>query len=68
MTDDFIITVDDLRKCGMCASGVRQWFIAHNLDFKDFLANGMAASKFLDTGDAMGARAVRMVKENKRGR
>lgn len=62
VSEDFIITMEDLRKNAMCASGVRRWFIDHGLDFKDFLVNGMLASKFVDTGDALGIRAVEMVR------
>lgn len=65
MTADFVITIEDLRRCGMCSSGVRRWFIAHNLDFKNFLENGMLASKFIETGDALGIRAAETVRSRR---
>ena len=49
MTDipeDMIVTVQDIRDAGHCVAGTRQWFAANNLDFRDFLLNGMAATEF----------------------
>lgn len=65
MSDDFIISMEDLRKCGMCASGVRRWFLDHDLDFKHFLKNGIAASTLIEMGDALGLRAVELTRERR---
>jgi arsenate reductase-like glutaredoxin family protein len=34
-------TIQDIRDVHLCARGAREWFAAHNLDFRDFLQNGM---------------------------
>ena len=61
------VTYDDIAKAGYCASGARRWFEAHNLDFKDFIANGIEAEVLLATGDAMAERVVAMKQERERG-
>lgn len=58
MTDDPIITIDDIRKVGICASGTRRWFEAQGLDFRDFMQNGISASVLAATGDAQALRVV----------
>ncbi|MEL4071745.1 hypothetical protein WKW50_16495 [Ochrobactrum sp. GPK 3] len=63
--DDFIVTMEDLRKCAMCASGVRRWFLDNNLDFKDFLQNGISAEKLLTLNDALADRAVALTRERR---
>ncbi|MEN3144642.1 hypothetical protein ABDF71_21870 [Ochrobactrum sp. WV_118_8] len=65
MSEDLVISMEDLRKCGMCASGVRRWFLDHNLDFKDFLANGIASSALVELGDALGLRAVELTRKRR---
>ena len=54
-----IITMQDVRKTegfskrvGLCAKGTRLWFAKHNLDYTDFLKNGIAEEILLATGDA----------------
>lgn len=49
--DDLIITMDDCRKAGHCAAGVRTWFRDQGLDFRAFMKNGIPASEFLASGD-----------------
>lgn len=58
MTEDRIITINDMRKVGFCVSGVRRWFDAHGLDFRDLLANGIPASKLLATEDGLAQKVV----------
>lgn len=55
-----IITIEDIRRAGHCVSGTRAWFSRQNLDFRDFLKNGISAEKFLATGCAYAERIVRM--------
>lgn len=68
MSDDPIITISDMRRVGFCVSGVRRWFAAHNLDFKDLLKNGIPASKLLATEDALGKKVVDFVMGGDHGR
>lgn len=45
------------KKPGFCARGVRNWFQRHDLDYSDFLKNGIDEEILLATNDPM-ARAV----------
>lgn len=47
------ITIDDVRKAGYCVSGARRWFQANNIDFADFIKNGMDADEFVTRGDEL---------------
>ena len=58
------ITITDIRLAGNCVSGARRWFEAYDLDFRDFLQNGIPVEKFLATGDALAVQVV----ERKRAR
>jgi len=59
MIDELRITMDDCVKAGHCAKGVRRWFNEQGLDFRAFMAAGIAAQDMLDTGDARGINVVR---------
>ena len=52
------IYMSDLRKAKMCAKGTRAFFLAHGLDFQDFLKNGIDAELLLATNDAMAKQVV----------
>jgi hypothetical protein len=52
------ISMDDCRKAGHCASGVRRWFGEQHLDFRAFMADGIPAADMLATGDAQGRQVV----------
>ncbi|WP_242137001.1 hypothetical protein [Sphingomonas sp. TREG-RG-20F-R18-01] len=47
------ITIQNIRDAGYCATGAKRWFAAHNLDFRDFMKNGIAVGDFLATGDGL---------------
>lgn len=53
-----IITINDIRKTGHCTLGAKRWFEAHNLDFRDFIQNGIEADVLLATGDALADQVV----------
>lgn len=61
MTSDFIVTARALQSKGFCVSGARTWALSHNIDFKDFLKNGIAASRLIETGDALAMKAVALL-------
>lgn len=67
MTDleDIIITMPDIRAARMCSGGSREFFRIHNLDWPDFLLNGIPASKLLATGDSMAVRLVEVTRGRK---
>jgi hypothetical protein len=42
---EIIFTIQDIRDVHLCARGARAWFAAHNLDYRDFLFNGMPVTR-----------------------
>lgn len=52
------ITINDIRLAGHCVAGARDWFKAYDLDFRDFIRNGIDSEEFLATGDALAAQVV----------
>lgn len=57
---DVVVTTAHLRtvpgfsaRSGFCARGARQWFAQHDLDYLDFVRNGIPASRLEATGCAM---------------
>lgn len=45
MTDDPIITINDLRRVGLCARGVRRWCQRHDIDFAALVRDGARLSE-----------------------
>ena len=41
MSEDLIVTVQDLRASRLCFQGARPWFRRHGLDWQAFLADGL---------------------------
>ena len=64
MIEDRRITISDARNVGYCVSGCRHWAKLHKLDLRDFVENGIPASKLLATGDQMAIDLVNKVLEN----
>lgn len=63
--EDVLVTVDHLYsvpnfsgRAGFCGRGARAFFTHHRLDWSVFVRDGLPASAFLATGDAMAARLV----------
>jgi hypothetical protein len=46
------------RRVGLCARGTRAWFKKYNLDYSDFLKNGIDEEVLLSTGDAFAVAVV----------
>lgn len=63
--EDFIITSRELVTYGICFSGQRDWFGKAGLDMRDFVKNGIAASKLEATGDGIAIRAVKLARERR---
>jgi hypothetical protein len=53
MSNDLIVTVQDLRAARFCFQGARPWFRRHGLDWQAFLADGLPADVLVATGDAL---------------
>ena len=61
ITDDTIITANDVHLAGHCITpGLRDWCAANNLDFRKFIREGCPVGVFLATGDELAARVVRL--------
>lgn len=70
MTDTpepIIVRMEHLRSLKYCARGVREFFASHNLDYQDFLVNGIESEKLLSGcgGDAMAVAAVEVASGRK---
>lgn len=48
---DVIIKMEDCRTLRYCAKGVRAFFARYDLDYMDFLNNGIPASKLLSASN-----------------
>lgn len=57
-----MITMRDIRRAKMCSKGAREFFARHNLDWSEFLKNGIEEDKLLNTGDAMARRVVEVAR------
>ena len=53
-----IVTLMDGRNCGYCITGMRLFFRKYNLDFRDFMKNGIEASVLLELNDSMANKVV----------
>lgn len=47
------VTVDDLRECGYCANGSRRMATQLDMNWSDFLKNGIDLSELESIDDAM---------------
>lgn len=61
--DDIIVTVYDCRKLGYCMKQVRPWFGRMGLDFRDFVKNGIPASKLVATNDVYAMRVIEQARK-----
>ncbi len=52
------IHISDARASGYCAVGIKQWFAAHDLDFRDFLKNGIEATELQRVGDELSRKVI----------
>jgi len=63
--NELIITMTDIRAAKMCSRGTRAFFIRHNIDWPNFLKNGVPAETLENTGDAMALRVVEVARGRK---
>lgn len=59
-----IITLKHCRDMKYCSRGIRLFFQRNNLDFSDFLKNGVEEEVFLKTNDSMAIAVVKKAKED----
>lgn len=55
------------RELGYCNRGTREFFARHGMDWPTFLREGLPASAFEATGDAMALKLVKHAEEDSRG-
>lgn len=53
-----LVKFEDLGCLGYCSRGSRAFFKSHNLDWFDFLHNGIDSEKLLATKDSMAEKVV----------
>lgn len=63
-----IVTHRDLQAIRYCNKGARKFFRRHNLDWSEFMKNGLPEEELIRTGDAMAIRLVESTRERRNGR
>lgn len=63
-----IITHRDLQAIRYCNNGAREFFQRHDLDWSQFVTEGLPEEVFLNTGDHMAIRLVELTRERRNGR
>ena len=56
--NDLRVTINDVRRAGMCARGARRWCEAYDIDFKLFLKEGISAARLEQIDDPFARRAL----------
>lgn len=56
------IFMTHVRKAKMCSRGARAFFVKNNLDWNDFLRNGIDEAELIKTGDAMALEVVEIAR------
>ena len=56
--DGVIVTMKDIRASKLCSSGTRIFLEKHGFLWRDFLINGISATKLAATNDAMALKVV----------
>jgi hypothetical protein len=51
-----------VREAKYCVSGLKQFFVKHNLDIREFSRNGLPEDVFLATNDAMAIAVVEVAR------
>jgi hypothetical protein len=62
-----IVTHDDLKALRYCNKGTRDFFKRHNLDWSEFIVNGLHETQFIKTGDAMALQLVEFTRGRRNG-
>lgn len=65
--DDILVTVQDCRKLGYCMKAIRPWFTEEGLDFRDFVRNGILASKLHAKNNAYAEDVIRQARKRIEG-
>jgi uncharacterized NAD(P)/FAD-binding protein YdhS len=57
--------MEDIRSSKMCAKGARRFFVRHDLDWQDFIRNGIEAEKVQNIQDAMCQKVIEVARERR---
>ncbi|HEX7375150.1 MAG TPA: hypothetical protein VF277_09250 [Steroidobacteraceae bacterium] len=55
------------KRPGFCRDGAKKWFAAHDLDWRDFVKNGIDADVLTATGDGLALALVAWAKTRQAG-
>lgn len=53
VTSGVVVRMKHIRLASLCAKGTREWFAHHDLNYSDFLSNGIPVEVMEATGDQM---------------
>jgi len=56
------VTMADVRACGFCVRGAREWFRRQGVDFAEFLSQGITVTFMEETGDELALRVAAVVR------
>ena len=62
---DVRIRMEHIRAAKMCSSGTRDFFKRYNLDWQDFLKNGIDAEEFRKTKNELAMQVVRIAENGR---
>ena len=57
------VTVNHARQCNYCAKGIRLFCQRYNINFKDFIKNGISKEHLLETNDQLAINLVKKAEE-----
>lgn len=60
-----LVKMRHVRQAKMCSRGARQFFERHNLDWKQFLDEGVPSDVLESTGDAMALKVVEVARNGR---
>lgn len=61
-----IVTVADMRKVKYCVDGTKLFFKKHDLDWKEFVLNGLDEEEFAKTNDGLADKMVEAAHERRK--
>lgn len=68
MSDDPLVTTEDMRALRCCVSGSKLFAARYGLDWSKFVREGLPASQFEATGDDLGFRAAEEARRRERSK
>lgn len=68
VTSEPHVYMKHIRAAKLCAGGTRKWWTDNGLDWNDFLKNGIAGERLIETGDPLALRPVEAARTERDGR